>query len=109
MKTKSIDFCLAMKRVRSGKCPVCGRKQYKSLIIQNHIKTVACHKCGSAGYQFYGLSGFEIFDGSHKGEKRVIINISEILQAVLSQKKILPALIGIDEGLDVLIAERLKV
>jgi len=37
-----------------------------------------------------------------------ILNYSAIFEAVLSQKKMLPALMGIDDGFDKLIAERLK-
>lgn len=37
-----------------------------------------------------------------------VSHIPEILQAVLSMTKMLPALIGIDDELDKFIAERLK-
>lgn len=109
MKKKSIDFSLALKRFRSGKCPVCGDKLHYS---QERITGMYCRSC-DAHWLVDGDITLDIKDGNDEEVELVndlkgIEHVPEILQAVLSLKKMLPVLIGIDDRFDALIAERLK-
>ena len=118
-----LDFSLGLQRIRENKCPVCGNADIHSHNL-SHLENMNCYFCKAFWTVHYKLTGYgNMGHDSHNAEDvmdvmdetvRVKKNISaidkwpEIIQAVLEQKKMLPALLGIDDELDKLIAERLK-
>jgi hypothetical protein len=127
MKKKSVDFSLAMERIRDDKCPVCGgdNLMYDN-IASGGSQNIECN-CGAHWTLFHTLAGFgnlnyEVqVEGTAKclmefGEIEIknnphlnmIDHWPEILDTIFSQKKILPALLGIDNELDKIIAKRLN-
>jgi len=114
----TLDFSLGLQRIREDKCPVCG----SSDITHGEYENIQCYVCNSVWTLYHELTGYgnmgydeiEAVNGVMERTIRVKNNISaidkwpEIILAVLEQKKMLPALLGIDDELDKLIAERLK-
>ena len=107
-----VDFSLAIKRFRSGKCPVCGEKLHypPAAYSQGSITGMYCRTCDARWLD--GDITLDIQDGNGDielvNDLKGIEHLPEILLALLNMKKVLPAFIGIDDRLDELIAERLK-
>ena len=113
-----------LEHVRNSECPICGSQDdisYQDInVMSNHVSQGAsCGSCDSEWTEYYTASGIEIYtlrgikiDPTKKDliedDLSDLENPFEILQAVLKMKKILPALIGIDDELDRIISERLK-
>jgi hypothetical protein len=129
VKKKSINYMEGLKAIRDGKCPVCGsdlvnREKTININDRNYSREIIvncldCRAFWTLHYDFtgYGEIGIDTEDGYGDRFKKVAkirnnlptrLLWPEILQAVLSQKKMLPALLGIDDKLDKIIAERLK-
>jgi len=117
MKQVEIEYITAIDRMRDGKCPVCGQSnvdygdsEYGSSCYQE----ASCQDCSSWWAEHYTLNHIEIHETVDQevnikdGDCGYIEHLPEILNALLNQKKMLPAFIGIDKFLDDLIAEKLK-
>jgi len=126
------DFSLGLSRIRDDKCPVCGGDdiKYDDEDSGDQVENWKCYSCHAYWTKYYDLTGYgnvghdiPMTDDEGKtlppemipetvqiknGEIMDIEKWPEIVQAILTQKKVLPALVGIDTGLDKLIAERLK-
>ena len=114
-----IEYKTVIDRVRKGLCPVCGQSnvdysgdsEYGDSCYQN----ASCQDCGSSWGEHYILNDIDIQETADPIEGVVILNdlgnvrhIPEILETLLTQKKMLPAFLGIDNELDRLITEKLK-
>lgn len=113
-----IDYSVAAERINDGKCPVCGsdnREQDYDFDSGNQdfirYYCLDCHSrwedCSISFYSFhiYNSNFDEIDIKNHLG---VIGHIPQILKTLLDMPEMLPAFMGIDEGLDELITERLS-
>jgi len=92
MEYPTVDYIEGLKLIRSRKCPVCGGKIHE--INDTRTSPVSVPESVKKKFDLHGLS--------------VTCPSCGASWTMLEHKKILPALIGIDEGLDKLIAERLK-
>lgn len=106
-----LEYSLVMKRYKEGKCPVCGKKNTVNWVTSH--EWFRCKDCGSHWFAVHETISLGIKDKSNRGleienDMFSVSHIPEILLSVLSQKKILPVLLGIDDELDKFIAERLK-
>lgn len=114
-----MDYKTALERIKNSNCPVCNgsNTEYKNPEIMNNtaVQAVSCSDCDSKWIEYYPLIGIEIyetgiedFDFCLENDLTPIENILEVFQAILNQKEILPTLLGIDEGLDKIIYQKLK-
>lgn len=96
-----------MERYRAGKCPVCG------VVCKGEDFDVQfCSKCGNQWDEVERLYSVSLLNGDGEdieveGDLYWVKHIPDILLRLLDTPEILPLFIGMDEGFDKLIAERL--
>lgn len=119
MKQINIDYQTMIDRVRDGKCPVCGQSNVDYPSGKNEwgdpcYQQANCMDCESIWNEHYILNDVSIEETVEQEvnikdeELGWIRNIPEILKALLNNKKMLPAFIGLDTQLDKLIEEKLR-
>lgn len=112
-----IEYKTVIDRVRNGLCPVCGQSnvdysgdsEYGDPCYQD----ASCLDCESRWSEHYILNDVEIIETVDRDVNILnslgeVKHIPEILETLLTQKKMLPAFLGIDNELDRLITEKLK-
>lgn len=114
---EKVIYKTAIDRMRDGHCPVCGQSNVEW--GESHMglpccQGASCQDCGATWRESYTLTGIEIeeypdpdMDMDIENDLSNIENIPEILEAILTQKRMLPALLGLDKEFDRLITERL--
>lgn len=112
-----IKFKTAIDRIRNSCCPICGQSNVDygdSQMGNPAYQEASCQDCEARWQEFYILNDVEVDQfGRVINEIEdegigLIEKIPDIIETLLSQKKMLPAFIGIDGALDKLIAEKLK-
>lgn len=106
-----INFSLAWERVRNDQCPLCGSDDIKD---RGAGMSKKCRSCGGFWGDIKLQTGIYCQESPGAGMVEFRDDVSEVknspalLCAILKHKKVLPALIGIDEGFDKLIEEKLR-
>ncbi len=113
-----IKYETIINRIRDSLCPVCGQFNVThgevEISSDSCLQQVSCNDCETKWTEYYSLQGCEIQEVVDidipviEDDLSSLKNVSDIMQAILQKRDLLPLLLGINKSMDELIAQRMK-